>query len=480
MMLRYKWIWITLLSVIAFAVMILTVYFIFFRSYGSMMLAGKALINLGHEVEERFDHTPLKAITMLPGILEDGTVTADVTYTTSIFGTFLTADINGTAILSSDLKARNFALEAQAGIFGQSIGIDAYMNKERLALRLPIIDESFYGIRYDTFRDDIRVFGRLIMLNDLLMDTLADYVDQLNSILNTKEINDDVPSVFTDAFVNFASSLKVTEKRAKIHYNGEPVNCSLVGIKIPKEAIIKLLNNLYDVFENNGSLQGTMLDLFENALLQDIFIDHDNDYGLFLRDFKNGIKEFEELYSGEIELLFYISKEDRLLRLEVDVDIKYDSNPLKLDLEFSFGNSINDEWVLDAIFIINQSSGRFIAEWIYEERSGTYTNTITVTEGKTTSIALISEWDLNRGDFTLSYTNYPDTNTISGVLITDDKNFNLLFDDLYQDDPYNSLKIEISTKTGAQINEIYYVNIDQWSSAIFESMIGLIFGIIFF
>jgi hypothetical protein len=232
--------------VIAIAV---SAYFLFFRDFGSLALVGRAIYNTGREVEERFDHTPLKVLTMLGDILEDGTITADFTYTASFLGNFLSADIDGTIKLSSDLEARNFALEAQVETFGETVNLDAYMNRERLALRLPILDHNFYGIRYATFREDIRVMGDMTGLDSRTMNRLSDMVDQINVMMNAEEATENRPSEYADAVKNFTGNLEITRERTNIESNNERVNCRLIEITITKEAILGFMTDVYDIIE---------------------------------------------------------------------------------------------------------------------------------------------------------------------------------------------------------------------------------------
>jgi hypothetical protein len=474
-----KGVYIALISVIAVIAIALSVYFLVFRDLGSLAQVGRALYNTGREVEERFDQTPLKALTMLGDILEDGTVTADFTYTASLLGNFLTADIDGTIRLSSDSKARNFALEAQVGTFGESVNIDAYMDRERLALRLPILDNNFYGIRYSTFRDDIRVLGNLTGLDNRTMDQLSDMVDQLNAIMNTDEATEDFQAYYVDAVRNFAGNLEIRRQRTSIESNDEQINCQLIEITITKEAILTFLTDVYDITESNESVQTYLSTLYsDNLILQGFYGGFDGGNDRLLSELSDAITDFEKNYSGDIVLSFYIGGGDRLLRAEVNADISYNYYPARTKVVLDFGRSVEDDWLFDIDFEFDDlfAAQKFTIYWTFEEHSGNYTNTITIAEGTTDTITLISEWNINRYDFMLSYINGPEKNTITGVFTTDDKNFYLRLDDLFPENTSNSLRIEISTQTGVQIDEINFINIDSWGTALIESVMRLLPG----
>ena len=473
----YKGVYITLISVTAVIAIALSVYFLVFRDYGSLALVGRAIYNTGREVEERFDHTPLKALTMLGDILEDGTVTTDFTYTVSLLGNFLTADIDGTIRLSSDLKARNFALEAQVGTFGESVNIDAYMNSERLALRLPILDNNFYGIRYSTFRDDIRVIGELTGLDERTMARLSDMVDQINAMMNAEEATEDIQSYYVDAVRKFVENLSITRQRTNIESNGEQINCQLVEITITKEAILTFLTDVYEITENSESMQAYLNTLYsDNLVLQGFYGGFDGGNDRVLNELSDAITDFERNYSGDIVLSFYIGGGDRLLRMEMNADISYNYYPTEVTAVLDFGRSVEDDWVFDIIFEDLYTTAMYAIHWTFEERAGNYINTITVSEDTTNTITLISEWNISRFDFSLTYISDQEKSTITGVLTTDENNFYLRLDDLFPENTSTSLKIEVSTQTGVQIDEINYINIDNWGIALIESVMRLLPG----
>jgi len=473
----YKGLYITLISVTAVIAIALSAYFLFFRDFGTLALVGRAMYNTGREVEERFNHTPLKALTMLGDILEDGTVTADFTYTASLLGNFLTADIDGTIRLSSDLEARNFALEVQVGTFGESVNIDAYMNRERLALRLPILDNNYYGIRYATFRDDIRVIGDLTGLDGRTMNQLSDMVDQINAMMNAEEADEDFQSYYVDAVSNFVGNLGISRRRTSIVSNDEQINCQLVEITITKEAILELLTDIYDITESNESLQAQIRTLYsDNLILQGFYGGFPGGDDHILSELRNAINDFENNYSGDIVLLFYIGGGDRLLRVEVNADISYDYYPTEVIVVLDFGRSVDDDWFFDINFENLYTTGNYTIYWTFEELSGNYNNTIIIAEGTTDTITLISAWNIDRSNFALSYINEPEKRTITGTLTTEDKNFYLRLDDLFPENTSSSLKIEVSTQTGVQIDEVSFINIDSWGIALIESVMRLLPG----
>jgi len=476
-----KWLWIVISSaaVVIAAAVALIVYFLFFHNAVPLLAVGRSLVNLNTEVEERFENTPFKALTMLPEILEDGTLTANFDYRTNFLGGIISADIDGTVRLSSNTVERDYALGADVNLYGEAIDLDVYLNRERLALRASVLDNRFYGITYDTFRKDIRVFGRLIFLDNETMDLLADIVDQINEIMNAEEIGDEHEFFenYTTVLTEFIRDVDVSSRRTRIESGGERVRCTEIKITITKDALLKLLNDLYNVFENDEIIR-EQLEATDNPLLQGM-IGRTGTYDYLLREFRRFIRELERNYEGDIVLSFYTNSESRLLRFEIDADIIYDGNREENKVSFDFGSSIEDNWVFDFSAISDYGSNNIFASWDYEVHLENYRNTVHIAGDDIESITLISDWNKDNGDFELAYISRWDMGEITGVFKPADNSFRLLFDNVLPESSYSSLKIDIHAETGSQIERISYINIDRWGRELSGLLMRFILGGIF-
>jgi len=484
----YKKFWIIFASITTAIAIAISVYFIFFRKPIFLAMVGRAVYNIAAEAEERIDHSPVKAAIMLGDVLKDGTVKTDFVYSTSILGNFLTVDVIGEALLSANLEARNFALEASIKALGTTIELDANMNKERLALRLPLLDNNYYGITYDTFRDDVRVFGQILSLSDDLMDGWADYVDILNRIINTEIDIFDEPPIPRDSLRKLIRNLEVNNRRSEIISGEERINCRLIEIKMTKESVVSLLYELYDILEGNESAQALFLYIVGTFFYQDSQEDIYRTSDDFPEIFNKLVTDIETYYTGDIVLSFYIGSGDRLLRAELNIDAKYDHHPKDLTIIFDFGSSIEDDWKL--VFDVENfyTPGKHEIIWSYDTKTNNHGSTTTsscinnmiLTTETNHPISVTSEWNIDRGGFVLTMQNEDETVSLEGLLRIDDNNFHLRIDDLYPDLPNTGLKIELSTQTGAQINDVpTFINLDKWSSNFIESLIRLVFGGIF-
>jgi len=471
----YLWLWITLPAVLVIIAAVITVFFLFFRNLAPILTVGRALSNLGAEVEERIDGSPFKAFLMLPEVLEDGTLTANFGYSYSLFGSWLTADVDGSIRLLSNTKEREFALGAQIGTFGESVDFDIYLNRERLALQFGLFDNNYYGIRYDTFRDDIRAFGGLIGLDDETMENLADLVDGLNEAINNDDAETDLVKAYRDVFIDSAKNLKITETRSHMESTGERVSCKLVEITISKENILEFLNAFYDVVEDNDTLR-SQYSLFDNPLFSG---GYGNSYQQYLREFRSTIRDIERNFSGEIKLAFFIGAGDRLLQSVISANTVYYGSNSEFTATFKFGNSKTDDWDFILSYTDDYTDELMTAKWSYEELSGRYVNTLQIVNTDMDFVIFKSEWDTGNGDFILIFDDGRDKNELEGVFIPGGKNFRLAMDSILPDDSDGKLKIELTAETGTQIDEIDFINIDRWGNAFIDSILRFILGSVF-
>jgi len=452
-------------------------YFMFFQNAGALLSLNKAVNNLYAEMIERVDKTPLKAVKMLPGILEDGTITADFSYSNNIINSWIPSDVSGNIIFASNTKSRDYALKTQLDVFDRSHDLDIYMNKERAAFRLQLLGNLFYGINYDTFRDDIRVFGRLLRLNDQRMDSYADVVDRINDMMNAEEPDEDVLNEYIGVFTDFVRNLDISSSRVG-RYNDDKYIKRCIEIKISKDDLLTLFNDLYNIYENDHILQ-ERLNNYNNYMLAYLLNGDYDDREFFADDFKEYIKRFEKDFAGDIKVTFFLGNEDRLVRFVINAGIDTDENYPKYGVTFYFGGSITDEWVFSFWMNEENNNETIYFKWFYEEQSDTYINTMLVTTMDMSYIDLASSWNEETGKYILSYDDGSKDSELTGYFTPDNSGFRFSVDNIFPDDSSNKVTFDLFAKPGSQIDKIEFVNIDKWGRTMLTSVIRLLFETVF-
>ena len=466
-----------LMVVIPVAVLLLlagVVFFVFFRDVSPLLTVNRALNNLYAEAAERVDATPLKALGMLSDTLKDGSVAIDFNYRDSWDGD----EVSGTVLFLSKMEERDFALVADLSGYGQNIDFEARMDKERIAFRSKLFDDKFYGLTYGTFREDIRPFGELIRLDDEMMDSISDAVDALNEALNKDaSVFDTYPEQYSDLLNVFFNNCVMTSGKSRIESGGASVRCTKVSFTITEDALFSLANDLYQLLENDETIRDYFY--FSDSPLPG-GIPGGMAYDELMEAFNESIREFESSYSGEIILSFYVGRGDRMLRFEIDADISYDGDSVSIRTAFDFGTQSPDTWVLDISITGHNDDSSIKIVWYYLELAGCLENTLTVVLDESDQITLTSFWLPDVGDFSLSYVNGDgngDQVVVTGTFLAAGDGFRLIFKDLFTPNDERSLTFEIAAVSGAEINQIEFINLDLWGEVLTQRFGQLVVGL---
>jgi len=438
-------------------------YFVFFRDISPLLTVSKAIDNLTAEISERTEASPLKALEMLSDTMEDGSLTISFDY----IDTWDYDDVSGTVLFLSNKDEKDFAMSAAVSYYDLNIGFEAYLNNERIAFGSRLLDNNYYGFSYSTFRDDIRPFGWLIGIDEEIMDQIADIVDILSDALNGEEsaADDAIVEQFDELFNDFLSGIEMTSDKSEIKSGGEDVKCTKVRLVITQEALLGLVNDVYELLENEETFRG-LSGISGFSLQSDVFS------GMYYEEFmsilRESIMEFERSFSGEIALTFYIGRGDRLLRAEIDADIIYDDDRTITNIVFDFGASAQDIWFLDISLTDDNGLSTYSVVWIFQELPDSFENTLIISSppDQHSLITLTSSWPKDSGVFKLAFIDedsYGDPIEVSGTFIAGGDTFRLNFDNLFPPDDYRSLTIEIVVEPGADIDHVEFINIDQWS-----------------
>jgi len=453
-----------IVAVLAVAVV---AYFLLFVMSSPMATAKKALTGLGTETVERFNSTPLKVFGMLSDTMKDGVLTIDVKFE----DTWYDEEVDVNVKLSTNAEEKESSLEADISVYGNSFDIAAYVNKERVAVGSKAFDANYYGIRYSTFRKDIRSFGGLVGLDDQTMDTLADLVELIDDLMNKEKTENAGSEAYTNLITEFVQNLEPTSGNADIYSGGENVRCKKIEFVVTDKQIVKLLNDLYKLVENDESIRSGLEDVYDNPFFSNVGIRVS--YDDVLKEMRSAFDEFEDNFEGGIICSLYIGSKDRLLRLEVAIDQNKEDDESHITGSFDFGASAQDRWVFEVSITDkweDESHAKLV--WDYRERGSGIENALTFsTDDDDDSITLKSVWSQENGRFTLSFTDeYGDTSELTGVLKTEDKGFRLTLDNPYPDYSDEILTIVISASPGANIKQIDYINIDKWGRDLLDKL----------
>ena len=443
----------------------------FFRVYPGLVVA-RSFPNLVDEVTQRADGSPLQIYGVLVEIAEDVTITADFDYRYSL-GWGLGVGASGVATISADTRNNNYAISAELSSMGVAIDLEAYINKERVAVGSQLVGGDFFGITYETFRDDVRNLGNLIGLGSREMDTMADFVEAFGEYINAPSVSfDEIFENYIELLADFIiRDLRFRLERAEITSGGESVRANRVTAVIAQSDVASFLGDVYALLENDEHMRSYF------SMYNAIRREHALSYDEFLWQIRNTIRQLELHSDGDVRLEFYVGPDNRMLRTNVLIDMQMDRERIDIRASFDFGSAADDPWTLDLTW-----SGRYGREnisftWGFGQTLDGFENTVEVTGGSVlggdTSI-FTTIWSPDNGRFAVSYSDSLSSNSITGTFVVEDGGgFRLKFDSM-ELGPRQSLIFEVTASPGAQIGDVEFINIDQWDRELINHISNLL------
>ena len=460
------------IPVVAVILIAIVVIFLVVRA-SPLATTGIALLNLESEFTQRIDSTPLRAITLATEKLENGTVAANFDYSDRW------SNIEATATITSNSRNREHSLEVEVDDGRNIITAEAFLNRNRLAVGSSLVDDNFYGITFSTFREDIRNFGREVGMDRNTMDMLADMVELLEMAMNADDIDDTILKPYIQLLTDFVMNTDPESERTQLQVGDESINVRRIRYVITAEDIAALLSDIVEMMQTDSELR----DLYES--LTDSMISSSSfgwrlfgawaapSYSEIMRTLRDAVRSFEEEISGDISISFYIGNHNRLMRMETEVDLRYDGSRARMTIVCDFGTSAHAVWVFTITTNIdgNRTSNEIV--WDYDIRSARVINTITITTGDSqqeNARVLISDWSKETGRFILSYDSRDSAGTLEGTFTYDENGFSLAFDGSPSGFFERQLDIEITGTTENQVRSIDFINIDEWTNSILDAI----------
>lgn len=441
----------------ALAVIVVVAAVLLFVRASPLLAASRSMTNFQNELSERLESTPLQAFGLLMNSFSHGTVNVNFTYADR----WSTARVN--ASLASNAQRGEYALSGNVNVDSVNLDFSTYLNRDRVAFGSRQIGRDYYGFRFATFRDDIRPFGRELGLSNSDMDNAADIVEAIGDSLRSGSTFADYYSDYTAALVSLFRNAEQVTNRVDVRVGGSTINARRVEYTFSDDAIINLLYDLVDIFENDEN----MLDAFNGPFVDSgISMSHRD----MVRTLRDAVRTIERNFSGYVTLTFYIGNRDRMLRIDLSGDLVIYGDRFEFEIILDLGESATDTWELDMTFRFDRERVNVRIIWDYREANGNHVHTIEISGRDIDTIELRSDWDPVRGDFILSAHERSrwgtwDFGSIDGNFTTDGETFSLRFD---QDTRDGHWALEISTERGAAIGTIDFINIDQWTLAWLE------------
>lgn len=435
---------------------------------------GNAMSGFAEEVNQRLDASPLAAFRMLNEASQDGVISGsfDFWYEWDNFreGGSVRLDLHSNRAANEYALLGSFQIRDDWSELDLSTDFQIHLSPQRAAFGLGLFDNQLYGFNFPTFRQDFHNFGRLIGLDEFMINQISDAVASLEEFLQPAAQNaenrwqqyiDLVSAFFRD---NMGQAQDIT-----IMQNNHPITVSRHEIIITRHLIASLLEDFHRLLSNDHQLR-SMFDstpgMFDDMLWE-------------LR------MEIDELrnpgpWSPEIPdmiIAMYVGTGQRLSRLTFFVEDRYETTEFTLDL----GTSVFDTWTLDVAIEdrwsyiqwggeIRHESHRFI--WEFFDAGAEYVNRFTMMLhiGRwDDNIALILRWNPSTGRFVFEYRDDWSSQTLfEGNFTKSNGGFNLAFE--YDSGWGETMNFRLSARPGANIPRPSFIGVERWDQALLDRL----------
>lgn len=463
--------------------------FFLFNRVTPLLAAERALGNFTEEFRQRIDGSPFGAISMLADALEGGFVAANIAHENRNWGSSTRINFD----FHADDARREYMLNLNADVEGIRFDLEGFMDRNSLAVRVPQVDSSFYGINFATFRSDFRQFAREIGLSEWEINEIADAVDMVREALNAPSVDDSFWDEYTAMLTDFLTAGEMSSASETIASGGQSVSVTRTEFYYSMRDITDFLRDFLNALRSDSRLDP--LGTVDPWMWDDM-----------MSEFDAAVREMEREVAGGMTLALYIGPQNRLVRASVAFDARParggDGESATLAIVGDFGTSVFSPWRFTISTRIEEeswsdSSRTDISEfeiellWTYEVSGGRHVNTIeaTVTEEQqwwnsrlgemdawsdTSRATIASEWNSGSGAFTLSVADEWDRYEFGGNFMPDARGgFELRLDpiDLGWGD---EIRIVIRAGLGANITPVRdFINADQWNAALLDRLANL-------
>ena len=440
-----------------------------FLNQAPLIPVQRAMANFNEEVAGRIESSPFHAFTLMNEMFQHGAVTLsfDFNYRT---GDIWSPDVSGNFIVASDSRTLERFVAGEVRVMGIPIDINAVMNRERLAVQSNVIDrDNFYGITFATFARDMTQFGRMIGMPEWEINEIIEIVRMVEATMDFEAaMADDWGDVYTEILTAFFMDLEFTSENRDIRVGGQNISANRVEFVITRNDIMDLLHGLVDAFERDPTMRSLFAD---SPMMMEM-----PNFNEIMRELRNGLREFERSFDGNIRISLYIGRGDRLMQARIDADMRFEGERATFGVFLDLGSSANDTWEVTMDWRDDFGQDSFTFRWDFHQSGQNYVNSIRFFDGRD-NITLDSAWNPNNGRFDLSLSDGWTSERFGGSFITIGGGFRLELDRI--DLGWNeTLDLSMTMSPEAHIPNVDFINIDRWDFALLDLIERSILGML--
>lgn len=481
---KVKWwmILIPVILVIALAVMLLWKP-LSVRLAPEMVLA-KAAANTMADIKARNEGSPFVMLSNAVGETKQHTVDIAFDYHDDYAG-----DISLDMTAQYDMENRKSLVDISMSMYEITVDAEAYLDSSALAMRMDqVTGETYYGIVFDTFSEDIRNNSLLYdAIGEEMMCYLEEYVDMLQESLNNEDPELALSDAYGEILKEYLAELKPAVASEKMQLSGKDRSCYTITYTLTDADVGMLLEKFLDALEDDEQLVLALENYYHSS---GYTTDWETDWNDFLESGREYASQLQEEGEGVMTLSFWLYN-DRIVNFDLDYTGEdEDGEDVESHISLLLGeNAAEDDIVLTVsdgeetteISLVTQKDAESMAE-----------NLRISVEGSEDDGFIVVSYDWNRedGDLEVSFEMDVESTdavayTLDMVLTEGENGFNISVPDLgalisaieeaeYGYSDVYECSISCTVTAGADIETPTFVNLGELTeSMVYEMMMNL-------
>ena len=288
----------------------------------------------GESLQERYENAPSSILFQSAEYLKDGNlaVNTDVNYA----GEQLRAQLQ----FGFNDEKKQSTVGAALTVREQSYSANVYLDPEFAAVSADFFNEgTYYGVAFETFREDIRQSVFSEMLSDGQVESIDQFLRVFLDVYTLDVDKETLAEPYRKIITQYMKDLSVEKGRDPISLDGKQYNCSTLTYHLTEENVRDLLQDVLCTMRDDAELKKVIcMDSVGELTGNDLE-----------SEFVDGINETIDSLSDafasvelSVDVVFYV-RSGRLMALNLDTDIKEDGKQADLKVDVSFGlNATSD------------------------------------------------------------------------------------------------------------------------------------------
>ncbi|MCL1842586.1 MAG: hypothetical protein FWF79_02115 [Defluviitaleaceae bacterium] len=305
----------------------------------------EAFANLFEETSQRLDASPARMVGLIAESLTNGSTHLSL----SAEGGRTDGWLN--AAFFSNAQARDFALlfeaQDQSSFFEDSIAFELYLNEERMALGMSLLNyylqgEYIFGFTFDNVLEEVMAFAQVLGFSPEEILQEIELAREWARAINFAPPEIDLWMVlpYIGIFAEFLSTGEQTVESVELQFPDEVIDVTRKGISFELKAVADLFNNLADRMERDTALR----QIFESVPLIGF-----PRYDWIIEDLRWAAETFlheEFVEHEELFLSLYLSDNNRLVKAELVFFFTDGVEMEMISIVADFERGANEMWAI--------------------------------------------------------------------------------------------------------------------------------------